>query len=54
MTKPNEAVKLLIIDNSPLTIKGVQGDTKDGEIIITLPKGSGKYNIDIIPLEATK
>ena len=43
-----------VVDNIPLTLKGVQGDTKDGDIIITLPKGSGKYSIDIIPLEKKK
>lgn len=35
----------------PVRLEDVMGDTSDGEILISLPKGSGKYKINILPLE---
>ena len=35
---------------TPLHLENFEGNTKNGELIITLKKGTGKYKIDIIPI----
>ncbi len=41
-------------DATKLHIENVVADTIDGEITITIPEDTGRYTIDIIPIEDEK
>ena len=38
-------------DDIPLHVENIIADTKDGAITFTMDKGTGKYKVDIIPIE---